>query len=283
VAKYSQGRVYPFYDVLILASQALCRVGAQAYEEGIPISCGRFFLTYYFLFCIFYLSLSKFLSLFVYSTHPEASSYHFLDGNKWVINGSKIFITNSTADISPVCVVQCVTDTLDSGKPEVSCILGENGTKGFIAETMHSKMCWRPSNTGQLTLQDCRVLRDNLLGKGGEGFHQVLKPLDGGRLSIGAMGLEGAQGAFELALDYSKKRKQFGRPIGSFQANAFKLASMATEIEMARLLLYKACWLADRNRATPKGSAMAKLVCSETYYRTGPQTTRCSCTADTVT
>ncbi len=87
----------------------------------------------------------------------------------------------------------------------MSCILVENGTKGFIAETMHNKMCWRSSNTGQLTFQDCRVPKENLLGKRGEGFHQMLKTLDGGRLSIGAMGLGGAQRAFELALDYSKK------------------------------------------------------------------------------
>jgi len=207
-------------------------------------------------------------------TEPDAGSdagasrtTAVLDGNEWVINGSKIFITNSTTDISAACVVQCVTDTKESGKPEISCILVENGTRGFVTETMHNKMCWRASNTGQLTFQDCRVPRDNLLGKRGEGFHQMLKTLDGGRLSIGAMGLGGAQGAFELALDYSKKRKQFGRPIGSFQVNAFKLADMATEIEMARLLLYKACWLADNNRLSTKYSAMAKLVCSETYYR----------------
>jgi len=207
-------------------------------------------------------------------TEPDAGSdagasqtRAVLDGNEWVINGSKIFITNSTTDISAVCVVQCVTDTLESGKPEISCILVENGTKGFITETMHHKMCWRASNTGQLTFQDCRVPKENLLGKRGEGFHQMLRTLDGGRLSIGAMGLGGAQGAFDLALDYSKKRKQFGRPIGSFQANAFKLADMATEIEMARLLLYKACWLMDNKKLTPKHGAMAKLVCSETYYR----------------
>jgi alkylation response protein AidB-like acyl-CoA dehydrogenase len=132
---------------------------------------------------------------------------------------------------------------------------------------MHGKMCWRASNTGQLTFQDCRVPKENLLGKRGEGFHQMLKTLDGGRLSIAAMGLGGAQGSFERALDYSKKRKQFGRPIGSFQVNAFKLADMATEIEMARLLLYRACWLMENGRMTPKDSAMAKLVCSETYYR----------------
>ena len=207
-------------------------------------------------------------------TEPDAGSdagasqtTAVLDGNEWVINGSKIFITNSTTDISAVCVVQCITDASDPKKPEVSCILVENGTKGFTAETMHGKMCWRSSNTGQLTFQDCRVPKGNLLGARGEGFHQMLKTLDGGRLSIGAMGLGGAQGAFELALDYSKKRKQFGRPIGSFQVNAFKLADMATEIEMARLLLYKACWMKDNNKLTPKYGAMAKLVCSETYYR----------------
>ena len=207
-------------------------------------------------------------------TEPDAGSdagasrtTAVLDGDEWVINGSKIFITNSATDMSAVCIVQCVTDFSNPQKPEISCILVENGTKGFTAEPMHHKMCWRSSNTGELTFQDCRVPKENLLGARGEGFHQMLKTLDGGRLSIAAMGLGGAQGSFELALDYSKKRKQFGRPIGSFQANAFKLADMATEVEMARLLLYKACWLADNKRVTPKEGAMAKLVCSETYYR----------------
>jgi alkylation response protein AidB-like acyl-CoA dehydrogenase len=207
-------------------------------------------------------------------TEPDAGSdagashtSAVLDGNEWVINGSKIFITNSATDMSAVCVVQCISGEKEDGKPEISCILVENGTPGFIAEPMHNKMCWRASNTGELTFQDCRVPKDNLLGGRGEGFHQMLKTLDGGRLSIGAMGLGGAQGAFDLALGYSKKRKQFGRPIGSFQVNAFKLADMATEIEMARLLLYKACWLMDNGKLTPKAGAMAKLVCSETYYR----------------
>ncbi len=190
-----------------------------------------------------------------------------LDGDEWVINGSKIFITNSTTDVSSVCIVQCVTGEKEGGRPEISCILVENGTPGFIAETMHGKMCWRASNTGQLTFQDCRVPKENLLGQRGEGFHQMLKTLDGGRLSIAAMGLGGAQGAFDLALRYSKSRKQFGRPIGSYQINAFKLADTYTEIEMARLLLYRACWQMDANKMTPLESAMAKLVCSETYYR----------------
>lgn len=206
-------------------------------------------------------------------TEPDAGSdagssktTAVLENGQWVINGSKIFITNSATEISAVCVVQCVTGKKE-GKNELSCILVPNGTPGFIAEPMHGKMCWRASNTGSLTFQDCRVPEENLLGKRGEGFHQMLKTLDGGRLSIAAMGLGGAQGAFDLAMEYSKKRIQFGRPIGSFQVNAFKLADMYTEIEMARLLLYRACWLMDQQRMTPKDSAMAKLVCSETYYR----------------
>ncbi len=206
-------------------------------------------------------------------TEPDAGSdagssktHAVLEDGQLVINGSKIFITNSATEISAVCVVQCVTAERD-GKNEVSCILVPNGTKGFIAEPMHGKMCWRASNTGDLTFQDCRVPVENLLGDKGEGFHQMLRTLDGGRLSIAAMGLGGAQGAFDLALDYSKKRTQFGRPIGSFQINAFKLADMYTEIEMARLLLYRACWLMEKDSMRPKDSAMAKLVCSETYYR----------------
>ncbi len=207
-------------------------------------------------------------------TEPDAGSdagasqtTAVLDGDEWVINGSKIFITNSSTDMSAVCVVQCITGEKEGGKPEISCILVENGTKGFTAETMHDKMCWRSSNTGLLTFSDCRVPKENLLGQRGEGFHQMLKTLDGGRLSIAAMGLGGAQGAYDLGLKYAKDRKQFGRPIGSFQANAFKLADMYTEIEMARLLLYRACWKMDNNKMNPRDGAMAKLVCSETYYR----------------
>jgi alkylation response protein AidB-like acyl-CoA dehydrogenase len=190
-----------------------------------------------------------------------------LEEDHWTINGNKIFITNSSTEISAVCVVQAVTGKRQEGSKELSCILVPNGTSGFIAKPMHGKMVWRSSNTGELYFKDCRVPRENLLGKRGEGFHQMLETLDGGRLSIGAMGLGGAQGAFECAMKYVHEREQFGRPIGSFQVNAFKLADMYTEIEMARLLLYKACWLADSKRPFSKESAMAKLVCSETYHR----------------
>jgi alkylation response protein AidB-like acyl-CoA dehydrogenase len=194
-----------------------------------------------------------------------------LKGDHWVINGSKIFISNSTTDISKVCVVQAVTGNRADGRNELSCILVPNGTPGFTAETMHGKMVWRASNTGELYFTDCKVPEKNLLGKRGDGFHQMLATLDAGRLSIAAMGLGGAQGAFELALKYAKQREQFGRPIASFQVNAFKFADMATEIEMARLLLYKACWLLEQHRPFSKEAAMAKMFCSEMYHRVANQ------------
>ena len=194
-----------------------------------------------------------------------------LEGMEWVINGSKIFITNSATEISKVCVVQAVTGKREDGKNELSCILVPNGTPGFETRTMHGKMVWRASNTGELYFKDCRVPKGNLLGRRGDGFHQMLATLDGGRLSIAGMGLGGAQGAFELALKYANEREQFGKPIGSFQVNAFKLADMATEVELARLLLYKACWLRENHRPFSKEAAMAKMFCSEMYHRVANQ------------
>ncbi|MGD2269461.1 MAG: acyl-CoA dehydrogenase family protein [Desulfobacterales bacterium] len=190
-----------------------------------------------------------------------------LDGNEWVINGSKIFITNAATDITAGVTVLCRTGIRDDGKPELSCILVESGTAGFIAREMHDKMMWRASNTSELYFEDCRVPRENILGPRGQGFYQMMQTLDGGRLSIAAMGLGGAQGCFDLALKYSKEREQFGRPIVRFQVNSFKLADMALEIEAARLLLYKACWLRDNNMSFSKEAAMAKLYCSEVMYR----------------
>jgi alkylation response protein AidB-like acyl-CoA dehydrogenase len=189
------------------------------------------------------------------------------DGGEWVINGSKIFITNAACDMSLGLTVQAVTGTLESGKPEYTCFLVENGTKGFKAVPMHGKMMWRASNTGELFFDNVRVPEANVLGKQGDGFHQMLQTLDGGRLSIGAMGLGGAQGAFETALGYARKREQFGQPISKFQAVAFKLADCAMEIECARNLLYKACWLRNNNRPFAKEASMAKLYCSELMGR----------------
>ena len=189
------------------------------------------------------------------------------DGNDWVLNGSKIFITNAASAMSMGVTVQAITGTRASGRPEYTCFLVEHGTPGFKAVEMHRKMMWRASNTAELYFDDVRVPAANVLGNIGDGFHQMLQTLDGGRLSIGAMGLGGAQGAYETALKYANRREQFGQPISKFQAVAFKLADCAMEIECARNLLYKACWLRDQKRAFAKEAAMAKLYCSELMGR----------------
>ena len=189
------------------------------------------------------------------------------DGDEWVINGSKIFITNAACEMTMGVTVQAVTGTLPSGKQEYTCFIVEQGTPGFKAVPMHRKMMWRSSNTAELYFDDVRVPEKSILGKRGDGFHQMLQTLDGGRLSIGAMGLGGAQGAYEMALKYAKSRVQFGQPISKFQAVAFKLADCAMEIECARNLLYKSCWLRDKKRPFAKEAAMAKLYCSELMGR----------------
>lgn len=202
-------------------------------------------------------------------TEPDAGSDSrgtktkaILENGEWIINGSKIFITNGSADISIGSTVQSVSGEKD-GKKEFTCIIVEKGTPGFKQVTMHGKMMWRASDTAELYFDDCKVPEENLLGKIGQGSKIMLSTLDNGRLSIAAMGLGCAQGAFELALQYSQERKQFGKPICKFQVNAFKLADMATKIELARNLLYKACWLKDNNKPFGKEAAMSKLYCSE--------------------
>ena len=189
------------------------------------------------------------------------------DGNEWVLNGSKIFITNAACEMSLGVTVQAITGALPNGKPEYTCFIVEHGMKGFKAVPMHKKMMWRASNTAELYFDQVRIPESNILGKPGDGFHQMLKTLDGGRLSIGAMGLGGAQGAYEMALKYAKERKQFGQSISKFQAIAFKLADCAIEIECARNLMYKACWLRNNKRPFEKEAAMAKLYCSELMGR----------------
>jgi len=185
-----------------------------------------------------------------------------LKNETWTINGSKIFITNGSVDISIGSTVQAVSGEKD-GRKEFTCIIVDKDTPGFKRVSMHGKMMWRASDTAELYFDDCKVPKENLLGKIGQGSKIMLSTLDNGRLSIAAMGLGCAQGAYELALKYSQERKQFGKPICKFQVNAFKLADMATKIELARNLLYKTCWLKDNNKAFSKEAAMSKLYCSE--------------------
>jgi alkylation response protein AidB-like acyl-CoA dehydrogenase len=202
-------------------------------------------------------------------TEPEAGSDSrgsktkaYRDKGEWVINGSKIFITNGSADCSLGATVQAVTGE-NEGKKVFSTIIVEKGTAGFTRRAMHGKMMWRASDTAELFFDDCRVPESNLLGKEGDGSKIMLSTLDNGRLSIAAMGLGCAQGAYELALKYAQERKQFGQAISKFQTIAFKLADMATKIELARNLLYKACWLKDNSLPFAKEAAMSKLYCSE--------------------
>ncbi len=202
-------------------------------------------------------------------TEPDAGSdsrgtktnAKLVDGH-WIINGSKIFITNGSADISIGSTVQTITGEVNDRKI-FSTIIVENNTPGFKAIPMHKKMMWRASNTSELYFDNCRVPEENILGKVGEGSHIMLSTLDNGRLSIAAMGLGLAQGAYEMALKYANERKQFGRSISKFQVIAFKLADMALKIELARNLLYKACWLKDNKKPFAKEAAMSKLYCSE--------------------
>lgn len=207
-------------------------------------------------------------------TEPEAGSdagnsktNARLENGQWILNGSKIFITNAANPMTAGVTVQAITGKDGAGKKEISCIIVEQGTPGYTAREMHKKLVWRSSNTAELYFEDVKVPEGNLLGKRGEGFKMMLSTLDHGRLGIAAMGVGGAQGAFEAALDYAKVRKTFGVPISSHQAIAFKLADMAVEIEAARNLLYKACWLKDQGRPFGKEASMAKLFASEVMNR----------------
>ncbi|PLX23934.1 MAG: acyl-CoA dehydrogenase [Ignavibacteria bacterium] len=185
-----------------------------------------------------------------------------LEDGKWIINGSKIFITNGSSEITLGATVQTVSGE-EGGKKEFSTIIVDQSTPGFTQRTMKEKMMWRASNTSELYFDDCTVPEDHLLGARGDGSHIMLQTLDDGRLSIVAMGLGLAQGAYEMALEYSKQRKQFGKEISKFQVIAFKLTDMAMKVELARNLLYKACWLKQTGQPFAKESAMAKLYCSE--------------------
>ena len=184
------------------------------------------------------------------------------DGDEWVINGSKRYITNASTPLTMGVTLQVMTND-NNGNPKLTTILVENGTPGFTSKRMLGKMMWRAADTARLTFKDCRVPYSNLLGQEGQGIRYMLKTLDGGRLSVGAMGLGLAQGAFEMALKHAKTRKQFGKAIGRNQAIGFKLADMSMKIELARNTLYRACILKNNELPYSKEAAMAKLYTSE--------------------
>ena len=184
------------------------------------------------------------------------------DGDEWIINGTKRYITNASTPLTLGVTLQVMT-TDSNNRSNLTTIFVENDTPGFEAKRMLGKMMWRAADTAQLTLKNCRVPYSNLLGEEGQGIRYMLKTLDGGRLSIAAMGLGLAQGAFEMALKHAKKRKQFGRAIGRNQAIGFKLADMSMKLELARNTLYKACIMKDNGKPYATEAAMAKLYSSE--------------------
>jgi alkylation response protein AidB-like acyl-CoA dehydrogenase len=183
------------------------------------------------------------------------------DGS-WVVNGSKLFITNAGTDVT-----WGVTITARTGDGEISNLVVENGSPGYTISEPMKKLGWRASDTRELAFENCSVPEGNLLGPRGEGFKQFLEILDGGRIAIAAMGVGLAQGAYDLAFAYAQEREQFGKPIASFQTIQFRLADMATEIEAGRALVYRAAWLKDQGRPFAREAAMAKLFTGELSHR----------------
>jgi alkylation response protein AidB-like acyl-CoA dehydrogenase len=179
---------------------------------------------------------------------------------RWVVNGSKNFITN--ASFAWVTVAMAITDRT-AGTHGISAFIVERGTKGFSVAKKENKLGMRASDTASLVFDDCSVPHENLIGEPGQGFIQAMRVLDGGRISIAALAVGTAQGAYESALRYSNERYQFGKPIAEFQAIQFKLADMATNIDAARLLTYRAAAMKDAGKITTKESSMAKLFASE--------------------
>jgi alkylation response protein AidB-like acyl-CoA dehydrogenase len=187
-----------------------------------------------------------------------------LDGDVWVLNGAKTFITHGS--VGDVAVLMAVTEKA-AGKRGISAFVVDLHQKGVHAGKKENKLGMRASDTATIVLEDCRIPKGNLLGAAGEGFVQAMKVLDGGRISIAALALGMAQGALDCSLRYAQQRKQFGKAISEFQSIRNYLADMATEIDAARLLTYRAGWAKDQGRVTTKESAMAKLYASEVSVR----------------
>ncbi len=183
------------------------------------------------------------------------------DGDHWILNGSKTFTTHGS--VADVTVVFAVTDP-EKGNKGISAFVVEKGTPGFRPGKKENKMGLRASDTAEVIMEDCRLSASQMVGTRGMGFVDAMKILDGGRISIAALALGMGWGAYEAALRYSREREQFGRPVGDFQALRFMLADMATRLDAASLLTYRAAWMKDRGMRTTRQSAMAKLYASET-------------------
>jgi len=211
-------------------------------------------------------------------TEPDAGSdagatrtrADLCDGH-WVINGSKAFITNSGTRITGGVTITAVTGKRGDGENEISAIIVPSDTSGFIVERSYHKLGWRATDTHGLTFRDCTVPEVNLLGPRGHGFRQFLEVLDGGRISIAALSVGLAQACYDASFTYARERRHFGQPIATFQTIQFRLADIATEIELARLLTYKAAWLKDQGRAFSREAGMAKLFASEACTRAANQ------------
>lgn len=188
-----------------------------------------------------------------------------IENNEYVINGEKSFITN--ASFAKTVIVTAVTGKDEKGRNIISSIIVPTDTPGVTITSQYDKMGVRGSDTAEIVLEDVRVPTNNLLGDPKEGFKQFLLTLDGGRISIAAIGLGIAQASLDRALQYAKERTQFGKPISKFQAIQFKLADMAMEVELARNMVYKAAWLKDNDRAFSKEAAFAKLYATETAFK----------------
>jgi len=211
-------------------------------------------------------------------TEPEAGSDSggtqtraVLRDGYWHINGSKAFITNAGTDITGGVTITAVTGRRPDRRNEITNIVVPKGAPGYVIGNAYSKMGWKASDTRPLTFDDCVIPEGDILGKPGDGFKQFMQILDAGRIAIAALSVGLAQACLDEALAYAKERKQFGQPISKFQAIQFKLADMDTEIELARLMYYKAAWLHMQDKAYTREASMAKLFASETAKRAADQ------------
>ena len=211
-------------------------------------------------------------------TEPEAGSDSagtqtraVLKDGQLHINGSKAFITNAGTDMTSGVTITAVTGSLPAGRKEITNIIVPKGTAGYNIGNPYKKMGWKASDTRPLSFEDCVVPEENILGQRGDGFKQFMYILDAGRVAIAALSVGLAQACLDEALSYAKQRKQFGQPISKFQAIQFKLADMETEIELARLMYYKAAWLHMQDKPYTREASMAKLFASETAKRAADQ------------